>query len=651
MANREQPNREQMDLPSPRGKGAHRERFLVAAPDALESDASRVNDDLSPILARAQQATPGYRVAARVIVRSRDRAATMLAAQAANVLDPKSCVRDADASGRGLKGFSIITLKSVREAARVAAALRADPRVSEAYVDVQPPLQLRALPTDPGVAQQWHIQNLLMPSASINVEPAWDSGFTGAGVTVGIVESGWDIAHPDLASKYNSDASQQTFSYFTSHGNATAGLVGAVANNGIGGTGVAYGAMLSRQYFGFASANADAESFRNDLNAIKSNSWGPADNAQLSFNASIEKQAIADAATLGRGGLGTVLVWAAGNGGAGLDRVDYDVYASDPNVMAIGSIDNQDRRALYSEPGSALMLVTTSSYDLFGNVSGVYTSSNTPGYTANFGGTSAASPIAAGVVALMLQANPNLTARDVAHVLIRSARKASPTDPGWTLNGAGLWQNYNFGFGAIDAGAAVALAQTWTNVRPMRTVTPDAVSVLTPIPDNNTAGVSSVCVFPGNLNAERVRVTLTAPHARLGDLRVELVGPSGTASLLADTRYDFTAGYAAYTFTSVRHWNENARGTWTLTISDRAADVTGSFDQWQLSVIGSAPKCPCDWNASGTMDVTDIFAFLSSWFAAQGDFNLDGRTTIDDIFAMLACWFARPPECSPSGRR
>jgi subtilisin family serine protease len=85
--------------------------------------------------------------------------------------------------------------------------------------------------------------------------------------------------------------------------------------------------------------------------------------------------------------------------------------------------------------------------------------------TTSFYGTSGAAPVAAGAFALVLEANPELGYRDVMHIIARTARipNLSETD-GWTINGAGFHVNDKFGFGVIDVGQMVSLAQSWTNV-------------------------------------------------------------------------------------------------------------------------------------------------------------------------------------------
>jgi subtilisin-like proprotein convertase family protein len=619
-----------LDAPTSRGV----EPLTLDTPDAFESVAHP-----------ADPALPAIRIRARVIVRMQDRATleALLALRAA-----KSPVRTAGSADAPLAGFWLVDLPGVRDAAALASSLRADPRVTEAYLDTHRFLP-RGLPTDPGFPNQWYLNNTVTPAASTHVVPAWLAGITGAGVTVGIVDEGFNILHPDLAANYAPAASQADLG-FADHGTATAGLVGAVANNDKGGAGIAYGASIARLYFGFQSDNAVAFGFHNELNAIKTNSWGPTDNGTIYPMSSIELAALDDAVTTGRAGKGEIIVWACGNGAlTNTDRVDYDGYGSNRYAIAVGAIDNIDRASVYSEPGSALMLVTTSSYDFASSGgSGIYSTigSDTSGpgsYTSIFGGTSASAPLVAGAVALVLQANPNLGWRDVQHVLIRSARRVNPSDAGWTANGAGRFVNYQFGFGALDTAAAVTLAQTFPPRPPERTVS-GISTVNLPIPDNSPAGVVSAIPVNANLTVERVQVVLTAPHARLGDLRVVLTSPSGSASILAIDRNDFSTGYDNFVFTSVRHWDERSHGVWSLRVSDMRSGVTGTLTSWQLKVYGTTPDCPCDWNGNG-LSVSDIFDFLNDWFAGVADFNNDGTPSVQDIFDFLGCWFTQAGAC------
>src|SRR6185436_7443078 len=148
-------------------------------------------------------------------------------------------------------------------------------------------------------------------------------------------------------------------------------------------------------------------------------------------------------------------------------------------------------QAWYSEPCSALLVSAPSSG---GNRSLMTTDlagaagDDRGDFMAAFGGTSAAAPVVSGVVALMLARNPALTWRDVQHILVRSSRNGDAGDAGWTT---GLRpHNEKYGFGVVDALAAVTQAANWVNVAAESAVPAVASAVGLPIPDNSQAGVS-----------------------------------------------------------------------------------------------------------------------------------------------------------------
>jgi subtilisin family serine protease len=558
---------ESLRLRTPQGV----ESFRIASLDVAESAAERENPDLADEAGIVPPNTPGYRVTSRIVVRADDAAPleTLRRLRPSVTFEPMEDV----------PGFWIVDARSVREAIALTDVLSGDFRVREAYLDMESPREMRGL-NDPGIAKQWHLHNTQLPIADINVVDAWLAGYTGTGVTVGIVEEGWQTTHTDLAANFNAAASQ-TGGTTSDHATSCAGLVAAVPNNGKCGVGVACTAKISKLLFGSTSQNAAAFGFKNNLNAIKSNSWGPVDFGRISYLSSVERAAIDTAVAGGRGGKGTIFVWAAGN--AAPLRCDYDPYVSNRKVCAIGAIGDQDVRSTYSETGSSLLVVAPSD----GNLRGIYTTYTGNQCTSAFGGTSAACPIAAGVIALMLQANPSLGWRDVQHILIHSARKCDPTNAEWTVNGGGHDVNYNYGFGAIDAFAAVQLAVGWTSVPPETSFASGVVAVNKVIPNNSTVGLTRIVEVPANVRVESVELILNIATTNIGDLRIVLTAPSGTESLLAVTRPDPTDNYTNFVFTSRRHWDELAAGTWTIKISDHGLQALPTWTNYQLKIYGT----------------------------------------------------------------
>ncbi|MCU0987423.1 MAG: S8 family serine peptidase [Acetobacteraceae bacterium] len=507
---------------------------------------------------------------------------------------------------------------------------------------------LAALPTDPGFPAQWHLSNA--SGVDANVAAVWPD-YTGQGVRVGIVDDGFDLAHPDLAAAFGpggwdgrgNDAIPSAEAG-DRHGTAVAGVIGADAN-GTGLVGIAHDATLVGFRVGYGSAGSTAQiatQLRNQAGVdVSNNSWGFsgffADNFATSAFAPI-RDALSVATATGREGLGTVFVFAAGNARTAGDNVNHHSLQAAPEVISVGAVDATGKVASFSTPGAALLvsapgvnILTTDAAGSAGYVSGD---------SVTVSGTSFAAPVVSGVVALMLEANPELGWRDVQDILALSARQTDLANPSWITNAAGTWNgggmkfSNDFGFGLVDARAAVRLAETWeavsTSANQVRATASAAPGQA--IPDAVPGGLTSAVFLGADVAIDRVQVSLDIRHTWIGDLTVTLISPDGTESVLIDRpgRTPGTTGFGSsmddivFTVSSNAFRGEMGAGLWTLRVVDHEQGDTGRLVSWSLAALG---------DAAGEDDVyvfTDAFAALAGADPSRGAIaDTAGRDTIN----------------------
>ncbi len=479
---------------------------------------------------------------------------------------------------------------------------------------------------DPLYPSQWHLKNTIQSGEDIDVETVWnrctDNSCKGEGIRIAVVDAGLETTHEDLRGnmvpgKSFNYLNQSPTPSLNDHGTSVAGIIAAQDFNNIGGRGVAPRAeMVGYDLLNNSTSLNEADAMTRDAiqNHISNNSWGTPDGfATIEDASAIWRTAIDTGHTTGRNGLGTIYVWAAGNGHTLGDNANYDGYANYRGIATIGAVNRSGQRAYYSEKGANLLvsapggencdgilssnnkgIVTTDLTGSDGYNSGLSSSDYTsqPNYTACFGGTSAATPVVSGVVALILQANPNLGWRDVHAILARSARQNDPSDPDWQTNGAGLSVNHNYGFGVVDAHEAVLLAEGWTNLGEEKTFSTSVKVVNQPIGDNSGIPVSSTITVTGSgiSNIEFVDIRFSAAeHTYSGDLEIILTNQTtGTISRLAETHTCSPCiPYRNWRFGSTRHLGESADNDWVLTIEDKADNNSGTFESWQLIFYGT----------------------------------------------------------------
>ena len=299
-------------------------------------------------------------------------------------------------------------------------------------------------------------------------------------------------------------------------------------------------------------------------------------------------------------GKGAIFVWATGNGGMSDDDCNADGYVNSIYTLSIGSVNQYGVSTYYGEKCTSTMAVTYCS------------GKHSPGYfggngnadvittylhhqcTNHFVGTSSAAPLAAGIFSLVLQANGNLTWRDLQHLVVHTADLTSPFDAGWLKNGAGHRYNHKFGFGVLNAEKLVAKALKWKNVGKQHACHFPVKIKNKDIPSNGMLKINiktdacQKCLERDKdkngkcknavTKLEHVVVTLTLKHRRRGQLSIQLHSPHKTYSQLLHNRKndDSKAGLKNWSFMTVYNWGENPAGKWTLILKDGNAVYRGA---------------------------------------------------------------------------
>ena len=470
--------------------------------------------------------------------------------------------------------------------------------------------------SDPLYGCQWHLDNSGQkkgtPGEDINAEGAW-TVTQGSGVNVAVVDAGMHYDHRDLRDNVDRTRNHDytgggdIYDPAEDHGTQVAGIIAARAND-IGMRGVApqatiygYNALLDDTDLNLADAMA-----RNmDVTAVSNNSWGAEDNT-VGRAPELWERAVDSGVTSGFDGKGVFYVFAAGNGGTDGDNSNLDEYVNYYAVTAACAVNDLGERVSYSEKGANLWVCAPSD-ELYRP--GIATTTNFHRYTGNFSGTSAAAPQVSGVAALVRSVDSTLSWRDLKLILAASARKNDPDDPDWQTGALQHGSdpsdpqhyefNHSYGFGVVDAAAAVDLAGDWSRVPEMRKTGPVGASAAMTIPNNGTVS-STVAVDSGIDFVEFVEVNATfdAPYFR--GLQTDLVSPSGAVSALSP--YEF--GYCLYQtcklvgsfrFGSARHLGEDPSGNWTLRIADRWPGAQSNrLESWSITVYGhrATPEAP-----------------------------------------------------------
>jgi len=484
----------------------------------------------------------------------------------------------------------------------LAATLSADARVQFAELDST--LQPREfIPNDPYYGYEWHLPK-------IGATAAWD--FTqGEGVTVAVLDSGVDAAHPDLVANliagYNTVSDNTQTQDVFGHGTKVAGIIAANTNNGLGIASVAGGVALmpirvSEAADGYAYASDVAEGLL----------WAAQHGARVanvSYDLSGSSAITAAAAYLRQHG--GVVVMPAGNDGLTLDLPD------NPEILLVSATTSSDELASWSNRGTHIDLSAPGLNIPTTTIGGGY------GQTA---GTSFATPVVSATAALVIAANPSLTADEVEQILENSAVDLGA--PGW---------DSSFGHGRIDAAAAVQLALAWT--APAADTQVPSVAITSPaasaqvsgtlsvqITASDNVGVTSVKLYAG---ATLIGSDTAAPYAinlntttyangalQLTARAYDAAGNEALSSAVAVTVYNAPADTTAPTATiTAPTANKTVSGT--VTVKSIAADnvavatMTLYIDNVKLCT-GTSTALNCAWNAAAATRGTHVIKLTAT---------------------------------------
>ncbi|KAI0672841.1 peptidase S8/S53 domain-containing protein [Trametes maxima] len=533
--------------------------------------------------------------------------------------------RDAEASHVSARSEETLRKRRVASSVRNVFPQSLRQRVKRAPPPISPPKNVESSASvaqrldihDPEFARQWHLVNDEFPEHMMNVSAVWDMGITGKGVITALVDDGLDYTSDDLAANfyaygsydYNDHTELPTPVLFDDHhGTRCAGQIAAVKND-VCGVGIAYDSKVAgiRILSGPISDIDEAAALNYDYQntSIYSCSWGPPDDGRsMEGPGYLIKKAMVQGIQQGRGGKGSVFVFASGNGGRSGDQCNFDGYTNSIFSVTVAAIDYKGLHPEYSEACAANMIVAYSS----GSSNHITTTDRGKNKCSHsHGGTSAAAPNAAGVFALALQARPDLSWRDIQHLCVRTALQVNPDDPDWEPTASGRWYSYKYGYGSLNGYEFIRAAQDWQPVKPQAWINLPVVQMNhgtmdqmenahggEPIP---SGGIESKIAITKELleehnfeKLEHITVRVWITHTRRGDVEVELVSPNGIKSVLAAKRGSDNAntGYPGWTFMTVKHWDENPVGEWTIRVSDQGKETeAGVFLGWTMTIWGS----------------------------------------------------------------
>ncbi len=506
------------------------------------------------------------------------------------------------------RAYSVrLTGSAKKNPLKIAADLQGHSEIVTAEPDFNFRVAFQHIPTDTLYPKQWHLDNRgdaggLLEGADVKAEKAWDYTVGSRDISVCVMDDGFDLTHPDFdvpgkivaPRDFGQDDTDPNPVYGSdNHGTSCAG-VAIAEQNGTGCVGLAPGCSFMPVRMSSSLSDNDVVAlFQHaiDFNAdVISCSWHAA-TSYFPLSARIEG-IIHQAAVNGRrNGKGCVILFAAGNGESPLDGEKDGVtyhqgFGLHGDVITVAASNSMDEHSSYSNYGPELTICAPS--DGSGGWGVVTTDRrgrkgySTGDYTYDFGGTSSSTPLAAGLAALILSLNPELSSAEVKQIMKDTADKIDPENGRYVDGHSTL-----YGHGRINAEKALAFVYGDDGTHAPEVLFMEH-RINKPIPDLGEMGDS--IVFPLGVSIKAIEVSVEIRHTYSGDLQVVLQPPNGNEIVLQDRSGGsgddivkrFRSENLPALFADIM--GKPAEGNWKLKVKDMARDDVGVLAKWGLAI-------------------------------------------------------------------
>ena len=399
------------------------------------------------------------------------------------------------------------------------------------------------------------------------------------------------------------------------HGTSVTGIIAGSENNEKCFTGIAKNAKIIFNVIVFDSLKPSdiANAFTANLNKvdIQSNSWSfeqcvrTNDESDSDENGACHvhqsKEIIFDAierTSKGRKGKGQVIVFSAGNDGYFYGDTNYQTYINHRFCIIVAASTNRGERCYYSNRGTSIFVNAPSSLTRDKETQLILekhenrtpyiiapSADNDYSFNTKFGGTSAAAPQVAGIVALMLEENPNLTRRDVHYILIYTSTKNDPTHYSWITNAAGISYSSFYGFGRINGGEAIQLAKEWNIHLPSEKVAKGNKTVFVNISSDEY--IIKIDIKEA-LFIESIQLQLEIDTCHYSHMLVFIESPQKTIATPKIIGHVIeTRGSKAYNYMIRSFFGENSKGEWKIIIKNNNFRMKKNIIFCNINVYGT----------------------------------------------------------------